>query len=108
MGLEKITAPEQLNDLLTQENKLLILKNSTTCPISHKAFEEFSKFSDEVSFPIYYLNVQEARSVSNEIADKFSLKHESPQVILFENGKMTWHASHWSITYKALKEALDE
>jgi bacillithiol system protein YtxJ len=25
------------------------------------------------------------------------VKHESPQALLFEDGKVKWHASHWNI-----------
>ena len=44
----------------------------------------------------------------HEIAEKFEIKHESPQVLLFNNGKAVWNASHWKITNRAIKNAQTE
>lgn len=106
MALEKIARFEELKQLLQEKETLFLLKNSTTCPISHEAFRQYEKFADEQVEPSYYLNVQEAKIFSNEIAETFSVKHESPQILLFKNGSITWHTSHWNITYKNLKEQL--
>ncbi|WP_226680462.1 bacillithiol system redox-active protein YtxJ [Sutcliffiella horikoshii] len=93
-------------DQVVQENgTFLFFKNSTTCPISHAAFEEFENFvAEQNQVPCFYLNVQEARSLSNYIAETFDIKHESPQALLFKNGKVAWNASHWKITYSSLQE----
>ena len=53
---------------------------------------------------LYYLNVQEARPLSNAIAEQFQVKHESPQALLFVDGELKWHASHWTLTYDELKK----
>jgi bacillithiol system protein YtxJ len=53
---------------------------------------------------LYYLHVQEARALSNYIAETYSIKHESPQALLFKDGKVVWDASHWKITYASLQE----
>ncbi|MEM7357326.1 MAG: monothiol bacilliredoxin BrxC family protein [Acidobacteriota bacterium] len=50
--------------------------------------------------------MQNARDVSNEIAQRTGVKHESPQALLMRDGTVTWHASHWSIQAEALQEAL--
>ncbi|MCT8137344.1 bacillithiol system redox-active protein YtxJ [Anaerobacillus sp. CMMVII] len=104
MALEKLTVIDELVKVIEEKDKVLFLKNSTTCPISHEAFRQYEKFANEMEENMYYLNVQEARSFSNEIAERFNVKHESPQVLLFKNGEVTWHASHWEITTKKLKE----
>ncbi len=105
MSLEKLSTMQQLDELLGQNKTLIFLKNSTTCPVSHEAFREFEKLSKEMETEtFYYLNVQEARPFSNEIAEKFAVKHESPQALLFNDGEVAWHTSHWNITYKVLKE----
>jgi bacillithiol system protein YtxJ len=87
------------------ESTFFVLKNSTTCPISQAAYEEYESFAeDEVSQTFYYLNVQDARELSNALADHFQVKHESPQVLLIDEGKVVWHDSHWAITYSKLEE----
>jgi bacillithiol system protein YtxJ len=104
MSLEKLTSFQELEQLIKEKDKVLFLKNSTTCPVSHEAFRQYEKFADELEESIYYLNVQESRPFSNEIAERFAIKHESPQVLLFNNDNVAWHTSHWNITYKNLKE----
>lgn len=51
------------------------------------------------------VKVIEDRPVSNEIAARLGVKHESPQAILVRSGKAVWHASHGRITAAALAEA---
>jgi len=107
--LKKIDTSSQLEDLLKKEDKFFLLKHSLTCPISHAAYQEYEKYAAEnESVPTYYLAVQEARPLSNEIAEKFEIKHESPQAILIKNGDAIWNASHWKITNRSLTNAISE
>jgi bacillithiol system protein YtxJ len=45
--------------------------------------------------------------LSQMIAEKTRIKHESPQIILLEKGKVKWNASHWNITFDACKKATE-
>lgn len=100
-----IQTVEEFNQILEENERFLFFKNSTTCPISHAAFEEFENFvADQEQVPCYYLNVQEARPLSNHIAEATGVKHESPQALLFKGGDVVWNASHWKITYSSLEE----
>ncbi|MEH7074724.1 bacillithiol system redox-active protein YtxJ [Neobacillus drentensis] len=105
--LEKIDSIEQFEGLLVKEDKFFLLKHSLTCPISHAAYKEYEKFANEnQAVPTYFLAVQDSRPLSSEVAEKFQIKHESPQAILFSNGEPLWNASHWKITNRALIDAL--
>ncbi|MEH7331522.1 bacillithiol system redox-active protein YtxJ [Neobacillus drentensis] len=107
--LEKIDTVEQFEDLLQKESKFYLLKHSLTCPISHAAYKEYEKYADENhNIPTYFLAVQDSRPLSNDIAEKFQIKHESPQAILFSNGEPKWNASHWKITNRSLANAMNE
>jgi bacillithiol system protein YtxJ len=87
------------------EKTFFVLKNSTTCPISQSAYEEYESFAnDKTDLAFYYLNVQDARELSNMLADHLQVKHESPQVLVIQDGKVVWHDSHWEITYSKLDE----
>ena len=107
--LEKVDTLEQFAELLSKEKKFFLLKHSLTCPISHAAFQEYQKFADEnKNVPTYFLAVQDSRPLSNEISEKFQIKHESPQVLLFSEGEVLWNASHWKITNRSLSTASSE
>jgi bacillithiol system protein YtxJ len=104
---EKVEQVEELEELLKSKNNFFLLKHSLTCTISRAAFKEYEKFADEhKEIPTYYLAVQDSRPLSNEIVAKFQIRHESPQALLFSDGKVVWHASHWKITKQSLADSL--
>ena len=107
--LKKIDTIEQFEELMKTEGKFYLLKHSLTCPISLEAYKEYEKFAgNNEEIPTYYLAVQDSRPLSTEIAERFEIKHESPQAILFSEGKPLWNASHWKITNRSLAEASSE
>lgn len=74
-----------------------IFKHSTRCSISSMAKSRIeTNFSDQ-SPSLYLLDLITYRSVSNEIAERFGIRHESPQIILIRNGKAVYNASHGRI-----------
>ncbi|WP_419881966.1 bacillithiol system redox-active protein YtxJ [Peribacillus sp. B-H-3] len=106
MNARKIDSQEQFEELLKQDSFLLV-KHSLTCPISGAAFSEYERFVKEnEAINTAYLAVQEARPLSAYIADKFNIRHESPQAILFKNGEPVWNASHSRITNESLTKAV--
>ncbi|MEK4537831.1 MULTISPECIES: bacillithiol system redox-active protein YtxJ [Peribacillus] len=108
MTINKIDSEEQLNELLNEET-FLLFKHSLTCPVSAEAYEQYEKYmAANEELKTAYLAVQEARPLSNYVAETFDIKHQSPQVILFKNGKPAWNESHWRITYDSLTKAISE
>lgn len=96
---------EAFEALLEKTEPYILFKHSTTCPISQGAYAEFEAYCrEEKGTPAYYLYVQEARDVSNRIAEHFSIKHESPQVLYIKDGIVVWHTSHWNIKKAVLEE----
>ena len=103
---------EQNQDLeqLIERSKtdpVLIFKHSTQCPISSEAYEEFKRFAQSaVELPCALVLVIEHRELSNAIASRLGIRHESPQAIVVRDGQAAWNASHWSITADSLSHAL--
>ena len=88
---------------------VLVLKHSTTCPISSMAkyrLEDDWQFGEQEVVP-YYLDLLRYRSLSNLIASTFSVHHESPQVILVKEGESDYDASHLDISVPEVREQLD-
>ncbi|MBL4951927.1 bacillithiol system redox-active protein YtxJ [Neobacillus sp. OS1-32] len=107
--LKKVDTIEQFNEIIKEDSRFYFFKHSLTCPISQAAYKEYEKFTaDHQEIPAYYLAVQDSRPLSNEIAERFDIKHESPQAILFSDGKAVWNASHWKITNRSLTMAWQE
>ncbi|SFI29012.1 bacillithiol system protein YtxJ [Paenibacillus sp. UNC496MF] len=88
---------------------LLVFKHSTQCSVSAGAHDELANWLEDAKAlaltPVLAL-VPDNRNVSDAIAQQLNLKHESPQLILVDGGKVSWHASHWRITYSTLDEHL--
>lgn len=106
MTLTKVETEDQLNKLL-EKDTFLLFKHSLTCPISAAAFNEYQQFiAEHPELDTAYLAVQEARPLSNYVADTFGIQHQSPQAIYFKKGKPTWNDSHSRINTNSLSENL--
>ncbi|MGJ9382354.1 bacillithiol system redox-active protein YtxJ [Salipaludibacillus sp. CF4.18] len=109
MEMKKLESNEELSQLYDTTDIFFLMKNSTTCPISSEAYSEMESYTkEEGALPVYYLNVQELRDVSNQVAEHFQIKHESPQAFLIQKGKVAWHSSHWHIKKDALNKAVSD
>ena len=70
---------EQLLDR-SQTNPIFVFKHSTQCSISTQAYEEFIDFVEGVPGLICgTVLVIENRKLSNAIAERFGVRHQSPQ-----------------------------
>ena len=77
----------------------VLLKYSTTCPISANARRELSAFEQRhPDQTVYGVDVHRARDVSNAVADRLGVEHESPQAFILRAGEPVWTATHWSIS----------
>jgi bacillithiol system protein YtxJ len=107
--LRTIATPEEIDELIERslEAPVWIFKHSLTCPTSATAWAQYRSFvaerpaGDETTYAL--LEVQRARAASNTVAERTGVRHESPQAILFKDGKVAWHASHWKIRKETLE-----
>ena len=84
---------------------VLIFKHSTRCSISRMALRQFEKeFNLPHLLKPYMLDLLEHRDISNEIAARFGVLHQSPQIILIKEGIAVFDASHEQINVHDLKE----
>lgn len=89
-----------------QQPRVLLFKHSPACPISAAAREQYAGFCRErPDVPTLFVDVIADRAVARGLADQCGVRHESPQAILFEQGRPVWHASHGAITAAALHAA---
>ena len=107
------------------ERPVFVYKHSTVCPVSARAADHYHDFADgfpdgdrnseggedmdgDASTPLFtQVMVIENRDLSNEIESRLGVRHESPQLLLLRDGKVAWHASHFSISTDNIKSALE-
>lgn len=101
---------EDLNLLLagTAERPALIFKHSLSCGTSAMAMEEMTDLvaSGPLEVEFALVRVQAARAVSDAIATRLKVRHESPQVLLVRDGKVIWSATHWGVNAATVQAAL--
>ena len=107
----EITTIDHLNQV-DEESKtkaVLIFKHSTSCGISSMALNRLeTKWKPEYINQVtpYFLNLLAYRNISNEIARRYSLLHESPQVLIISNGKCFYDESHSGIRMDEILQSL--
>ncbi len=97
---------DQLNTLTNESHNqpVVIFKHSTRCSISRMALKQFEReFNNEDKVTPYFLDLIENRDVSNEIATKFMVTHQSPQILVIKDGKSIYDASHSDISADKIK-----
>ena len=82
----------------------VILKHSTTCSISKMALARLERAEAPTSIQFYYLDLLNYRAISNAITEKFSVYHESPQILLIKNGECIFDESHGGIQMEEIVE----
>ena len=86
-----------------------IFKHSPICPTSARAEREVERFaSAHPEVPVYRVDVVGDRPVSQSIAARLGIRHESPQAILLVAGRPVWDDSHGAVTAAALAQATRE
>ncbi len=96
----------QLHEImeLSHQQPVAIFKHSTRCSISRMALKQFeNEFDLEGSVTPYFLDLLNHRDISQEIATRFDVYHQSPQLLLIKEGKSIYDASHSDIDAVELK-----
>ncbi len=93
-SLEDISTLESIIDS-SNVTPIAIFKHSTRCSISIMAKDRFErKWNNANTIKVYYLDLLAHRDVSNAIAEKLNIEHQSPQVLLVSHKKCIYYANH--------------
>jgi bacillithiol system protein YtxJ len=83
-----------------------IYKHSPTCGMSARAKTQVDRFrAAHPSVPLEELDVFRDRSRCDAIETDTGVRHESPQILLFNGDDVVWHASHGRVTSDAMLAA---
>ena len=107
VGWRQLTDLGQLNEMISESTTkpVIVFKHSTRCGVSRmvlKAFE--SSFDMHEKVTPYFLDLLAYRSLSDAIASRFEVVHQSPQLIVIKEGKAVYNASHSDIDTQSLKQ----
>jgi len=101
-----LTDSDQLDTIITSSftKYQAIFKHSTRCGISSGVLRQFERQEESDAIDFYFIDILKYRPVSNTIASKFGILHESPQLIVIKNGEVWAHGSHYDIMSISLED----
>jgi bacillithiol system protein YtxJ len=107
---KELYTEQDVDELITKsaERPQLIFKHSVTCGISAHALFKLEEGTEALlqQADVHYLNLLRHRDVSNYIARKLSITHQSPQILILKNGHAVFSTSHHAINIKTILEKL--
>ena len=106
--MKDLSSLADLDAVLAGRNGTIVLyKHSTQCDICDGAIAEIEAYRTAHPEPtVYYLDLLAHRDVSNAIAQRLGVKHESPQALVLKDGKVSAVLNHRAITAASLKKAV--
>ena len=86
-------------DRISTSRPVAIFKHSTRCGISSMTLRQFEGSYDlqEDLMDLYFLDLLSYRQISDEVAIRYQVLHQSPQLIIIKNGIAVRHDSHYSV-----------
>ncbi len=105
-----LTSIGQLDEIdeVSETRPVAIFKHSTRCGISagaeYRLLQNWGFDPDNVS--LYHLDLLNYRSVSNAIAERYKVVHQSPQLIIIQNGKVVDQTSHHLVSADFIDQAI--
>lgn len=104
----QLTSVQKLDEILanTTDKTFVFFKHSTRCGISRMVWNQvrFLGKDKPKDVSLIYIDLIAYRDVSNAIAEKLKVFHQSPQVIVLQNNEVVYEASHSAIETEMIKE----
>ena len=103
--LDAITQLDEIDEI-SHTKSVVLFKHSTRCSISRFALKRFdAEFNyDEDKIDWFLLDLLNHRDISNEMANRYNVQHQSPQIIVVRNGKAVFSSTHDAIDANDLKQ----
>jgi bacillithiol system protein YtxJ len=104
---KNLTSIDQLMEIkeTSKTKTVAVFKHSTRCGISRMVLGQFEREFDiaDNDVDLYYLDLLNYRNISDEIAARFQVFHQSPQLLVIKNGVSVFDTSHHGIDANLLK-----
>ena len=110
MGFLSLEREEQLEIISEAKEPQIIFKHNTTCPISKGVLRSLKEEAGMLpaDTPFYILDLLTYRNISDAVAQRFNIAHESPQLLLIKDGKCTYKQSLYNISPEETAQAIRE
>ncbi len=86
----------------------VIFKHSIRCSISSMAKSRLDRNEQPEGLDFYYHDIINYRNLSNKIAKDFEVHHQSPQILIINDGHCVYNESHSGIIMDEIKSIAGE
>lgn len=101
-----LRTPEDVDAFLKTNPNAAIFK-AGTCHKTNETFEHVQEhLESREDLPLGIIRVVEMRAASNRVEEITGITHESPQFILFREGRNVFDRDNWDITEEAVTDGL--
>jgi bacillithiol system protein YtxJ len=105
MPLSPATFPDAAA-LAARPGRTIVYKHSPTCSLCSWSIRQVQALAEQDGVTIEQVDVLAQRPLSREIEAHFGVRHESPQLLIIDDGVVTWHASHQALRVERMRAAL--
>lgn len=100
MEWKTLESEKDFNNIIEQSKQKtqVIFKHSTRCSISSMAKGRLERSIVPEGIDFHYLDLIANRNISNMVAEKLNVYHESPQILVIKNGECVFDESHNAIS----------
>ena len=101
---------DQLNELIKESGSIpvVIYKHSSRCGLSFMTENKLEEGWDvlQPKVKLYFLDLIRYRDISTAVAQRFNVRHQSPQILIIKNGICVYTTSHHEISVDTILENL--
>lgn len=95
-----------VDELVAHPGRTVLYKHSPTCSLCGWSEHVLGRFAREEDVEMQLVDVFRDRAFSRDVEARFGVRHESPQVLIIEDGTVVWHASHRGVAPDRVRQAL--
>jgi len=103
--IEHTDTLEEIKEI-SHNHPVIIFKHSSRCSISSMALNRLERDWQDQDMPgvsAFFLDLIKFRNVSSAVAETFNVQHQSPQVLIINEGQCIFDNSHMGISYQDIK-----
>ena len=93
-------------EIAARPERSIIYKHSKTCSLCSWSNDKLGELADQDGITLELVDVIAPRALSQQIEAQFGVRHESPQILIIEDGRVLWHASHRGVAPDRVRAAL--
>lgn len=93
-------------EIAARAGRTIIYKHSPSCSLCGWSNYKLGQLAEQDGLEMLLVDVWTQRALSQDIEAHFGVRHESPQILIIDDGEVTWHASHRGVAPDRVRAAL--